>query len=311
MRLQTRENLEPGTSRNRQPILTERDLKVVDLFRAIRFAETSHLAALLVPDCFPTEEKLRRRLRKLARLRYLDRPARRITAARVPEFAVLDEKRPRGRPEDVWALGQKGADVLRLSGDWNRNNGRLRPTSFVHPLMITRVYATLKVAAAKKAVNLDRWMGESQWRGRINVGGEVLPIVPDAVFLVSDASKARQELVFLETDNHTMPLERRGFSQRPFRKKCIAYWTYWADELRPQKESMLVLTVAKTPERAEALRRTAAHTDSEGRGLNLFWFTSEQDWDLARPERFLCEPIWTTAAGVLAPLLPKAHHQKS
>ncbi len=216
---------------------------------------------------------------------------------------MLDERRPRGRPEDVWALGQKGADILKLSGDWNRNNGRLRPSSFAHPLMITRVYATLKVAAGKKAISLDRWMGESQWRRRIDVDGETLPLVPDAVFLVS-AGNGRQELVFLETDNHTMPLERRGFSQSSFKKKCVAYWQYWADELRPQKDSMLVLTVAKTPARAEALRRTAAQTDSEGRGLNLFWFTNESAWTVTTPERFLHEPIWTSAAGKQQALFP-------
>jgi hypothetical protein len=263
----------------------------------VRFAETSQLAALFVPRSFPTEEKLRRRLRRLARLRYVDRPARRIAPARSPEFVVFDDKRPRGRPEDIWALAQKGADILRVSGDWNRNNGRLRSSSFSHPLMITRVYVTLKVAAERKLARLDRWMGDSEWRGRINVDGEVLPLVPDAVFLLSDGEGRREELIFLEADNHTMPLERRGFSQSSFRKKCIAYWQYWADELRPQKESMLVLTVAKTPERAEALRRTAAQTDAEGRGLNLFWFTSERAWNVTSPECFLYKPIWTSAAG--------------
>jgi hypothetical protein len=54
---------------------------------------------------------------------------------------------------------------------------------------------------------------------------------------------------------------------------------------------MLVFTVAKTPERAEALRLTAQGVDAEGRGLNLFWFTNEQTWDISTPERFLYERI--------------------
>jgi len=210
---------------------------------------------------------------------------------------VLDDKRSRGRPEDVWALAQKGADALKLRGDWNRNNARLRPSSFAHPLMVTRVYVTLTMAAEKKLAMLDRWLGESQWRGRIKVDGDVLPLVPDAVFLLSDPERRRQELIFMEADNHTMPLERRSLAHSSFQKKCIAYWQYWADEMRPRKETMLVLTIAKTPERAEALRRTAAQTDSEGRGLNVFWFANELAWNMTEPEKILYEPIWTTAAG--------------
>jgi hypothetical protein len=60
---------------------------------------------------------------------------------------------------------------------------------------------------------------------------------------------------------------------------------------------LIVLTVAKTAARAEALRETAKKTDPQGRGLNLFWFTSEDQWTSTEPERFLYEPIWVTAAG--------------
>lgn len=279
------------------PQITERDLLVLNLFRGIRFAQTSQLSALLVPDSFPTEEKLRRRLRKLAQFGCVDRPAQRTAEARTPEFILPEETRERGRPEDVWALAQKGADILKLPGDWNRNNGRLRASSFAHPLMVTRVYITLKIATRKKLAVVRRWLGESEWRGRINVQGETIPLVPDAVFIVADTAGKRQELVFLEADNNTMPLTRRELGQSSFRKKCLAYWQYWAEEMRPKHESMLVLTIAKTPERAEALRKTAAKTDTSGRGLNIFWFTSEPCWEIMRPERFFHEPIWATAAG--------------
>src|SRR5438105_4360167 len=113
-------------SQNRQLIITSRDLIALGVFRAVRFIETSQLATVLVPGVFPTEEKLRRRLRKLVREHYLDRPARRIAALRKFDHALIGERNQRGRPEDVWALAQKGADVLALKGDWNKNNGRLR-----------------------------------------------------------------------------------------------------------------------------------------------------------------------------------------
>jgi hypothetical protein len=143
---------------------------------------------------------------------------------------------------------------------------------------------------------LDQWKGENSWRGRIPVDGKSLPLVPDALFLISDNRTESEATIFLETDNHTEPLRRTTMLQSSFFRKCAAYWQYWADERRPKGEPMLVLTVAKTPERAEALRLTAQAVNAEGRGLNLFWFTSEQAWQISTPEQFLYEPIWTTAA---------------
>ncbi len=202
--------------------LTERDLEVLRFFSAIRFAETAHFAAALVPQIFPTEEKLLRRLRKLARDGYLDLPARRIASARESQFVLSDGTRSRGRPEHIWALAQRGADLLKLKGDWNRNNGRLQPTSFQHPLMITRVYTALQLAAAKGLIQIDQWAGENNWRGRITVNGESLPLVPDAVFLISDKRTGREVTAFLETDNNTEPLRRSTMVQSSFFKKCAA-----------------------------------------------------------------------------------------
>jgi hypothetical protein len=277
--------------------LTERDRRVLDFFGAIRFAGTSHLAGALVPDQFPTEEKLRRRLRKLAQMGCLDRPARRISPARLSEFEITGEERPRGRPEDIWALAQRGADVLKLPGDWNKNNGRLRSSAFPHRLMISRVYSTLMLAAASGLITLDQWSGENEWRGRVAVDGDSLPLIPDGVFIVSDNRSDAEAMAFLEADNSTEPLRRTTMVQSSFFKKCVAYWQYWNDEIRPRHESMIVLTVAKTAERAEALRITAKAVDEEGRGLNLFWFTHEPAWEIATPDKFLYQPIWTTAGG--------------
>jgi hypothetical protein len=162
--------------------------------------------------------------------------------------------------------------------------------------MISRVYSTLQVAASKGLITLDQWLGEGAWRGRIAVDGTHLPLVPDAVFFLSDNRSEAEAMVFFEADNGTEPLRRTTMAQSSFFKKCAAYWQYWADEIGPRGEIMLVLTVAKTPERAEALRLTARAVDADGRGLNLFWFTSERAWDMATPGNFLYEPIWTTAA---------------
>jgi hypothetical protein len=281
--------------KSRGLLLTERDRRVLNFFNAIRFAETSHFAGALVPSDFPTEEKLRRRLRKLAQMGYLDRPARRISAERLSPFEVAGEERTRGRPEDIWALAQRGAKVLSLPGDWNKNNGRLRSSAFPHRLMISRVYSTLMRAASTGLITVEDWLGENEWRGRIAVEDESLPLIPDGVFIVSDNLSDAEAMIFLETDNSTEPLRRTTMVQSSFFKKCVAYWHYWIDEIRPRRESMIVLTVAKTAERAETLRQTAKTVDERGRGLNLFWFAHEAEWEIATPGKFFHEPIWTTA----------------
>src|SRR6266566_4005699 len=116
------------TNNTRGHPLTDRDLTVLSFFGAIRFATTGQLAAAFVPHTFPIKEKLRRRLRTLAQMGYLDRPAWRIAREREQEFVLTDEARERGRPQDVWALAQRGAEILEMAeaSDWNRNNGRLR-----------------------------------------------------------------------------------------------------------------------------------------------------------------------------------------
>ena len=170
-----------GKERKSQSLLlTERDVTVLNFFSAIRFVETNHFAASLVPALFPTEEKLRRRLRKLAEMGYLDRPARRITGSRLPEIELAMEKRGRGRPQDIWAVAQRGADVLELPGDWNKNNGRLRPSAFPHRLMISRVYSTLKVAEGRGLISLEDWMGENSRLSPAASAALICAIVLDA-----------------------------------------------------------------------------------------------------------------------------------
>jgi len=281
------------------PRLGERDRAVFEWFRDIRYAETGHFAAVLTPSVFPTEWVLRRRLRKLAQMGYIDRPARRITPEREQEFVLADETRERGRPQDVWALAQRGAEALELADatDWNRNNGRLRHSSFAHPLMISQVYTTVRILAAKEVIGLESWSGENTWRGRITVDGQLLPIVPDAVMVISVPRTGRQIPIFLETDNATEPLRRSAFEQSSFYKKVIAYREYWLKHFRPENDPMLVWTVAKTPTRAASLRDLTESIDAEQHGMNLFWFSDLTQWNLSAPERLVSAPIWKTATG--------------
>jgi hypothetical protein len=284
-----------------------RDRAVLALFRAIRFAETRQLEAVFVPDLFPSYKKLRLRLPRLAAAGLLDRPARRIAPERAEQYRLAAEPRTGGRPQDVWALGDAGARLLGLPGQWNRNNGRLRPSAFPHSLMISRVYCALARAERRGLVAVD-WQGENGWRERVRVGGRTLTLVPDATFLLAERTTDAEAPCFLEADNGTEPLTRTDLEQSSFAGKCALYWTYWNEVLRPQRAGMIVLTVAKRRDRAEALRQVAARADPTGRGhgSNLFWFTSEEDWTIAEPETFLYAPIWRTPAGERRALLARA-----
>jgi hypothetical protein len=276
-------------------VLQERDLAVLDVFSAVRFIDTTSLSAIVTPEPFPTHQRLRLRLPKLERLRLIERPARRLRNS--AEFVVEGEKPTRGRPQDIWALAQKGAELLQLGGDWNRNNHRLRPGAFAHPLAIARIFAILRVAVTRGLIDIENWQGENVFRERVSVNGRQLPVVPDATFeLTADGSKPFR--AFLEVDNATEPMTRSTFDQSSFLKKCVAYHAYWKRVLRPHAEGeTVVLTVAKTAAGAERLRRTAARVDDGSQGWRLFWFTSEEEFSLAAPERFLFDHIWKTTSG--------------
>ena len=288
-------------ARRAKPLIQKRDLEILDVFRAVRFADTATLAAILTPDPFPTAQRLRLRLPRIERLHLIDRPARRLAAA---EFVIEGDKPNRGRPQDVWALAQRGADLLQMAGDWNRNNHRLRPGAFAHPLAIARVFALLRVAAARGWIGIETWQGENVFRDRIAVDGRQLPIVPDATFEI--AAGGRRFRAFLEVDNATEPMTRSTFDQSSFLKKCVAYHAYWKRVLRPHGEGeTVVLTVAKTPAGAERLRRTAARVDDGTQGWQLFWFASEQDFSIATPDRFLFEHVWRTTSGEAWAIFPR------
>jgi hypothetical protein len=76
---------------------------------------------------------------------------------------LADDIRERGRPQDIWALAQNGARVLELDEtDFNRNNGRLRHSSFAHPLMITTPLIRNVVGQRKNLFHLRRLMDEGK-----------------------------------------------------------------------------------------------------------------------------------------------------
>jgi len=162
-------------------------------------------------------------------------------------------------------------------------------------LGITKVFLTLKLAAVRKLIDIEEWRPENQFRESVVVAGERLTMIPDATAVIADNRSDRDTTVFLEIDNGTEPIERSSFRQASFGRKTPAYQAYWETVIRPQHGAMVVLTVARTRERALALQAATGAKHPHPR--NLFWFAAISDWPITNPERFLYERMWTTGAG--------------
>jgi hypothetical protein len=104
----------------------------------------------------------------------------------------------------------------------------------------------------------------------------------------------------IEADRGTMPPTRTTLAQSAFHKKALAYFAYWHEKDRLQAEleadDLVVLTVARTPQRVETLCAIARQVDPEKRGTNVFWFTTADALRVDHPDA-LGAGIWTTAAG--------------
>jgi len=81
-----------------------------------------------------------------------------------------------------------------------------------------------------------------------------------------------------------------------FLKKMRAYWNWWKRGKHTEKfgiKAFRVLTITKTEKRKENLREITKKADDRQRGSLMFWFTSERNYNIQKPESIL-EPIWQT-----------------
>jgi len=114
-----------------------------------------------------------------------------------------------------------------------------------------------------------------------------LSIVPDGYFNIEDPGGRMH--FFLEADRSTMTNAR-------FLNKMRAYWQWWKQGGHKKKfgiESFRVLTITATEQRKENLRKKTKEADAKQAGSGIFWFTSEESYQLEKPETILGE-IWQT-----------------
>jgi Replication-relaxation len=110
-------------------------------------------------------------------------------------------------------------------------------------------------------------------------------VKPDSLFLLLHRAKGIH--YFPEADRSTMSNSR-------YLSKLKAYYAFYATYVRDNPSSpikqMRVLTITRSEERKQNLRKIAQQVSPEAK--NLFWFISEKVY-LGQPQKVF-EPTWQT-----------------
>jgi len=270
-------------------LLGHSDRELLKLFRFFRIATLEQVQRLLTIQP--------RRMRQLYDAGYLARP-------RAQE---LMRQSRRGRAEDLYALGNKGATELRRLGlelplsDFEQDAKELKQTFLEHALATSDVVTHFLVGfRGRSDLTLERVLrdGELRLSARYFDGRRELTLrgKPDTTLVVREASGKRIAL-FLEVDRGTAPHGRTDLlTQSSFLRKCRLYFGVWQEPALVRSllgtEEFYVLTIAKTAADVAALRRIAATVDPEERGTHIFWFTTFAQLADDDP---LSGELWTTA----------------
>lgn len=255
--------------------LTKRDRNIIHWVWKLRFASSEHLRVLLGIRKGSGYRSLQRRLRKLWITSYLVRPPEQlVTKLKYPNCTHLvygiGTKASR-------ELGKDGVDLGKVS--WTRKNKLVRSPFIAHQLALTDFHVAVHLAVSERPDLGLRWYKE----GRINDGfsyqGKKYRVKPDAWMILERNLEGMYFLI--EADMATV-------SNRRILRRFRAY-TYWWREDRHQHRygmgsNIRVLFLCVTKRRREALKRLAQTADGRGKGLKLFWFCSQQDYDYHRPE---------------------------
>lgn len=254
--------------------LQERDRSILKLVHDHRFITTEEIMAL-TPG---SRRNLYERLKLLFHHRYLDRIG-------------YDLYSPM-----IYALANRGADILthyygidRHQINWRTKNREAHHHYIHHTLMVSRFRTALLPALASLGATLTSWGRDGDVHEQVTYRDASKRlrgvIIPDASFTIEH--EGREHRFYLEADRSTMTHDR-------YLAKLQAYYHYWLQHRRQDRglPGFRVLTLTISPERCENLRRLAQSIDGGGRGLNLFWFLCEQDYQTT--PQLLIAPIWRT-----------------
>jgi len=266
-----------------------RDIQIIKLVYDHRFLDSDQIRALTNGS----GQVVSRRLQKLFHNGYLDRPSQ--------QFSYTA-----GGKTIIYGLGNKGSDILssefgidRGKINWMTKNHEAKMRHLNHTMMISnfRVCLALGLKETQKATLIFWKQNETgELRDHVVIKGENktehtrLPINPDSFFAIQDLNGKKSHF-FLEADQSTMTNAR-------FFRKMRAYWNYWKQgghTLKYDIKSFRVITLTKSIQRADNLRRAAKLADDKQKGTLMFWFTSEREYTLEEPGSVL-RSIWQTPA---------------
>lgn len=283
--------------------LTDRDRKIMWWTWKLRFCTTDHLRVVLdIPRYKEGEDKthpryrsLQRRLRQLWIASYLVRPPEQIPAKlKHPEIKYL-----------VYGIGTRAAKELGKQGEnvgkvsWTRKNKLVRSPFIAHQLASTDFHVAAALATGK-ADNLSkfRWYNEGRINDTFYKNGKERKIKPDA-YLTFEVPSGRMDFC-IEADMGTV-------SNRKMAKRFGLYSYWWRRDFHRRVgigKNFRVLILCSTQARADNLIDLAGR--KLDKGLNLFWFASQKDYDYKNPESIF-KKIFTTPKGEASRSILKEH----
>ncbi len=259
--------------------LQERDKEIIKLVYDHRFLDSEQIALLMNIS----QRVANRRLQGLFHHGFLDRPRNQVA------YYILSKKKM------IYALGNKGADILtenynldRGKIDWGKKNYEVKERHLNHSMMISNFRVILTLALRKKPkTKIISWIPEGEIKDSIEFDGKTFPINPDGFLSIEDGG---DEIYFLiEADQSTMTNKR-------FLNKMKSYWKWFTAKGHKRKlaiPSFRVLTICKSEQRKENLRKISKLADDSQRGSQIFYFTSEKNFSIDNPGELLAN-IWQT-----------------
>lgn len=269
--------------------LTSRDQEILGLVHQYRHVWIDHLQAL-IPG---SDRQLARRVQGLFHHAYL---ARFVPPSRM--------RLQLGSPKMVYALDSAGAKVLAeargISLDelgWHTSHNRRMEWFVEHQVMTADFHAVLELAlGGHRDLRLDTWRQDKELRGEVEIeypaGDRIFRVAPDAHFAVVEVGARRN--FFLEIDRGTEEHRRLGAKFEAYRWYLSDGSPYHDDYENSNDVRVLVVTTSEG--RLERMLDTLGKLDQRGKGLNRFWFTTADRYDLKNPARIL-SPIWRTFRG--------------
>ncbi len=261
--------------------MQDRDREILKHIHENRFL-TTELISLLVDG---SDQVIRRRLHKLRHNGFVIRVNERQEGSKI--YALTDKayKNPEAKLNLYF-------DIKKPSARMTEKNRAVKYDPFVnHHLLIAKIRITLTLALKdKQDYELIEWVPDKERTNEYFImdNGREVPrtFAPDSFITIG--TPRGKLYFFLEADRHTEDGDR-------FLAKMRKYWSYrpaWLKEVGVNV-GFRVLTIALTKTRADNLKKVTKQADDKKTGSEMYWFTSETNFNPENPETILRE-IWQT-----------------